>query len=359
MVSLSLQIQKHATIRSANQLPSQLKSISNRLNGAANGVTSLARHAHVPVYAKQPIYQQRCQQENSTKPPIVRRDFATAAALSPLKHAASKSAPACDLPPAKAIASIQKSVGGPDKSPVSSNHSITVNSAPPPAAARPAQQQANGTNGVQAPPRHAPTNGDAGSGTNGSLNGAPLPARGPPNGKGKGKGKGSAENDTFVKPKIDGRHTIGKRIPLSGKPQTNGKRKRGYSQTAHHEVLQRIPQRSHDKSHAAAQPKPASEAPKVKREWHAPDSLLYEYVCASDANSDELDVAPSTQSFWFDMPEENLLTREQRLETKRDNLRRQAFQYLQAQSFRNKSLAKMRIVSVAKALGKFRIERYK
>lgn len=96
-----------------------------------------------------------------------------------------------------------------------------------------------------------------------------------------------------------------------------------------------------------------------KKEWHAPETYIYDDLSSNGLN-DNFDITPCTQKFWFrDIPNENLLTREQWLETKRDNLRRQAFQYAEAQRFRSKILAKTRLIIVAQALTKFKNERYK
>lgn len=95
------------------------------------------------------------------------------------------------------------------------------------------------------------------------------------------------------------------------------------------------------------------------KEWHAPESYIYDDL-SSNGLYDNFDLSPCTQKFWFrDIPNENLLTREQRLESKRDNLRRQAFQYAESQSFRSKVMAKKRLITVAQALTKFKKERYR
>lgn len=155
-------------------------------------------------------------------------------------------------------------------------------------------------------------------------------------------------------------------------PAENGKRKRSYSQTSHHEALQRIPLKGGSSSttapaaaHGASASSGSSSkgAPKrAKREWHAPDSYIYDDFNGNDANDgvDDLDVGKVTQTHWFsDTHSEKLLTREQRIEMKRDNLRRQASQYAQALSFRSTTAAKRRLVAVIKTLAKFENERNK
>lgn len=162
----------------------------------------------------------------------------------------------------------------------------------------------------------------------------------------------------------------------NGKSQVNGKRKRSYSQTTPHEALQRIWQRPKESTAPTTQPslQPQTNAssdanvskesdPSAmktrKKEWHAPESYIYDDLCSDDVG-EELDVGSCTQAFWFrEIPNENLVTREQKLESKRDNLRRQAFQYAQAQNFRSKTLAKRRLITVTKALAKFQNERNK
>lgn len=98
---------------------------------------------------------------------------------------------------------------------------------------------------------------------------------------------------------------------------------------------------------------------RFQKEWHAPESYIYDDLSSNGLN-DNFDITPCTQKFWFrDIANENLLTREQRLETKRDNLRRQAFQYAEAQIFRSKVLAKKRLITVAQVLKKLKNERYR
>lgn len=104
-------------------------------------------------------------------------------------------------------------------------------------------------------------------------------------------------------------------------------------------------------------PHNTSKATKVKndREWHAPDSYIYEDLC-TEQHCDDIEVL--TQKCWYnDIPIQKSMTREQRLQQKRDMLRRQAYQLMQAQQFRSSALAKKRLVVVAKAINKFDNER--
>lgn len=99
---------------------------------------------------------------------------------------------------------------------------------------------------------------------------------------------------------------------------------------------------------------------RMDKEWHSPESYIYDDISSDTIADSSEHNATCMQTFWFrDLPNENLLTREQRLENKRDNLRRQAFQYAQAQHFRSTMLAKRRLLTVTKALAKFKNERNK
>lgn len=125
--------------------------------------------------------------------------------------------------------------------------------------------------------------------------------------------------------------------------------------------MQRIPSRSNSLGNSLTNNNTNSGKQiktKIGKEWHAPDSYVYDLAGPGALTVEQLEIAQCTQGFWFrDIPNENFLTREQRLEIKRDNLRRQAFQYAQAQHFRSTSLAKKRLMSVMKALTKFKNER--
>lgn len=104
-------------------------------------------------------------------------------------------------------------------------------------------------------------------------------------------------------------------------------------------------------------PHSTTKTTKVKndRDWHAPDSYIYEDLC-SDRRCDDIEVL--TQKCWYnDIPMQKGLPREQRLQQKRDMLRRQAYQLIQAQQFRSSALAKKRLVVVARAIKKFDKER--
>lgn len=441
------QIQKHTPIKSANQLPnSQLKHLSssnqsNRLsNGTTNGSTLHNRQQHVPIYAKQPVYQQQHPPPPTPQPKVSENGARVAklattktqSALLPIENHVTESfgfiangtiakstvtptnngnakhslqSIASSLPPHKQ----QQSAATAAKKQNSLNHSSLTNS---PAAAATQKSASKVSSPLFAPIQSAnnaklkinvlqrspsspnpesksnnhrlqsnhsyaidetiPRNAVAAESTISTsikqefndLLSHPTPIR-PTNGVGKGKKqtKAASNANTFVKPKAEPKHSIGKKLSFSGKVQpSNGKRKRSYSQTSHHEALQRIPSRQQSQQNGVGvcTKKTPQLSAKVKREWHAPDSILFDFNSLHDVNHDEYDVGPCSQAFWFrDIPNENLLTREQRLEMKRDNLRRQATQYAQAQTFRNKRLAKLRLLSVTNALNKFKKERNK
>lgn len=444
LVCFFFQIQKHTPIKSANQLPNNhpkhlsSSNQSNRLsNGTTNGSTPHNRQQHVPIYAKQPVYQQQ-QHPSPTQPKLSENGakvakFATAKAQSaslPIENQATQSAGfianvtiatstvtpmnngnakhsiqsiASSLPPHKQQQSAAKKQN-------SLNHSSSTNSLAAAATQKSASkvssslfapiQSANNAKVKNNALHRSPSSSDpelksdnhrlqnnhsyaidettprnvvvADSTISPSIKpefndllSHPTPIR-PTNGVGKGKKqtKAASNANAFAKPKAEPKHSIGKKLSLSGKVQpSNGKRKRSYSQTSHHEALQRIParQQPQQQNGVGVDTKKAPQVlAKVKREWHAPDSILFDFNSPHDVNHDEYDVGPCSQAFWFrDIPNENLLTREQRLEMKRDNLRRQATQYAQAQTFRNKRLAKLRLLSVTNALNKFKIERNK
>lgn len=134
-------------------------------------------------------------------------------------------------------------------------------------------------------------------------------------------------------------------------------------------------------THYASNTAEISSGKRMDKEWHSPESYIYDDISITDptfaadcgvsggngggcnyyaGGNGSTEFASCMQTFWFrDIPNENLLTREQRLENKRDNLRRQAFQYAQAQHFRSTILAKRRLITVTKALAKFKNERNK
>lgn len=441
----TLQIQKHTPIKSANQLPNnQLKHLSssnqsNRLsNGTTNGATAHNRQPHVPIYAKQPVYQQQQQQphpkgsENGTKVakfataktqsatlpvekhtkdscasivtstptptnngnakhplqsiasslPPHKKQLSTAAAKkqNSLNHssltnslAAVATQKAAPIVPSSLFAPIQ-SVNQSKLKPLGENHTALHRSSSSPSA-----ESKTGNN--RGPSDDTiPRNSNAVESTISpsiknkfnDLLSHPTPVR-PTNGVGKGKKqtKVASNGNAFAKPKAEPKQSIGKKLSLSGKiPPSNGKRKRSYSQTSHHEALQRIPPRQQQQQQQQLILKQSQQqngvdtkkqqpvVTKVKREWHAPDSIFFDFKCSYDVNHDENDVGSCSQAFWFrDIPNANLLTREQRIEMKRDNLRRQATQYHQAQTFRNRKLAKLRLLSVTNALNKFKNDR--
>lgn len=129
-----------------------------------------------------------------------------------------------------------------------------------------------------------------------------------------------------------------------------------------HDSLKRLPLKSNENGSSNV---PSNNAEKLSgkrmdKEWHSPESYIYDDISTDSAVADYGEFTSCMQTFWFrDIPNENLLTREQRLENKRDNLRRQAFQYAQAQHFRSTILAKRRLITVTKALAKFKNERDK
>lgn len=129
-------------------------------------------------------------------------------------------------------------------------------------------------------------------------------------------------------------------------------RKCGTNQIVHHESLQRLPLHAtemiNDPTTTANATVPttngithysAATAAAIvgkqstiagNKEWHSPESYIYDEINAANATSEYPEQMPCMQTFWFrDLPNGNLLTREQRLENKRDNLRRQAVQYAQ------------------------------
>lgn len=460
------QIQKHTSIKSANQLPNnQLKhhsssNQSNRLsNGMPNGSTPHNRQQHVPIYAKkQPVYQQQHLsvappptlspssqpklQENGTKvvkfattktqsaPLPIENHTATsdgfianvtiAASMNNGNAMHSIQSIASSLPPHKQ----QQHQSTAGKKQNNLNHSSSTNSPTAASAQKPATPNVSSSlfapiqsvnrskskslgENYNAPLLHRSTSTSSPDSESSKSNNHrlhsnnsyaidettqrnavvaestistsiknefndllshPTPIR-PTNGVGKGKKqtKAASNANAFAKPKAEPKQSIGKKLSLSGKAQpSNGKRKRSYSQTSHHEALQRIPSRQQPQSSQQQQQngvdtkKQEQLVTKVKREWHAPELISFDFKSPYDVNHDEYEVGSCSQAFWFrDIPNENLLTREQRLEMKRDNLRRQATQYAQAQTFRNRRLAKLRLLSVTNALNKFKNERNK
>lgn len=94
---------------------------------------------------------------------------------------------------------------------------------------------------------------------------------------------------------------------------------------------------------------------KDEREWHAPNSYIYEDL-STENRGNEIEML--TQKCWYtDIPINKHMTREQRLQHKRDMLRRQAYQCMQSQHFRSTILARKRLMVVSKAVHKFDKER--
>lgn len=426
--SLSSKIQKLTPIKSANQLPNQSKHLGssvNRLNGTSNGLSSHHQTQHVPIYAKQPVYQQqRFHQNQSQTIKLAKQQLALSTAPSTeelILPAAAKTIIAKEnrtkqlqLALSPSHPPLNQSIK--PKQQINSNHSNATNtvsplittstsiSTPPPtitastfAPIKPHPNQNNFQQnqlklkslGISVPQRITSKQQQ----NNHKTSALPIPSNqlitgettnlklekcddtipvgingnsvkyqtplAPTNGVGKGKRNSNTNVKLITKPKTESKNLSGKKLSFSGKSQPIAKSKRSYSESSHHEALQRIPIRFHKLNGNAVVQKAV--IPKIKREWHAPESFLFDCAAgASDLNNDQLDILSCTQAFWFrDIPNENLLTREQRLETKRDNLRRQAFQYAQAQNFRSTNLAKRRLLSITKALSKFKLERNK
>lgn len=150
---------------------------------------------------------------------------------------------------------------------------------------------------------------------------------------------------------VGGKHAIC--LPVDGGNGISTSRKSIMNQIVHHESLQRLPLHANEINDdatnvtvstngiincSAAAVVKASVAAAItgkqningNREWHSPESYIYDEISAADATSECFERMSCMQTFWFrDLPNGNLLTREQRLENKRDILRRQAVQYAQ------------------------------
>lgn len=404
------QIQK--STKSANTLPS--RHASSRYNGHAsigNG-HGLPNSHHTPIYAKQPIYQQ---QQHQQQPPQQQHPQQSQQRATPHQTKLTKQT---SLPPPPLYSTAKIKIEQPK--PVHNtnlNHSIAPfatsnNNTPNNTSILVASTQTNNQQQQQQLQQQQPkqiksqqkasfkqfnSNGvGIGSGQHGSqssntgsssiplqkskndvnfdstqsINGmsssttatnSPAPTA---NGVGKGKKISASSNarTTFAKPKSEQKIFVGKRLTTIAKAQSIGKTKRSFSQSSYHEPLQRIPSRTNTIGNSLTinnnSGKGKSVKAKIVRDWHAPDSYIYDLTGPGALTVDQLEISQCTQAFWFrDIPNENFLTREQRLEIKRDNLRRQAFQYAQAQNFRSPSLAKKRLMSVIKALTKFKNER--
>ncbi|GAB0087626.1 hypothetical protein DMENIID0001_019550 [Sergentomyia squamirostris] len=126
--------------------------------------------------------------------------------------------------------------------------------------------------------------------------------------------------------------------------------KRSYSQTTHHEALQRIP---------AADVKPVEGLNTV---WHAPESYIFDLDtpgCRTPSVVDQ-ELILCAQKHWFLEylpPTMSLMTREQQLDQKAAHLRRKAIQYARAMKQRNLSVAKKRLQCIHQALDKSRGQR--
>lgn len=164
----------------------------------------------------------------------------------------------------------------------------------------------------------------------------------------------ASSSNTFVRPKVETKVFIaGKKS--TGKSQT----KRSYSQSSHHEALQRIPSRAAGSSTSLALDAAANLSHHVIRkrtEWHAPGTFIYEYADPGCMSDDQVDLYATAQNVWYKNDSSTLPTREQKLENKLNQLRRQAFQFAEAQSFRSTNFAKRRLVAVANALRKTKNE---
>lgn len=177
------------------------------------------------------------------------------------------------------------------------------------------------------------------------------------NGK-KPKSKSSAAaTQVFARPKVESK-ALQKKSGNTGKSQQYARQKRSYSQSSHHEPLQRISSRASNitTSSISLPTMPSCNVShhiiRSNSEWHSPDTYIFDYAgLGAVPSSDQLDLEASAQNSWFSSSERNnVMGREQCLEMKRNLLRRQAYQYSQAQSFRSTHKAKQRVIAVSKAL---------
>ncbi|XP_037026059.1 uncharacterized protein LOC119067282 isoform X3 [Bradysia coprophila] len=145
-------------------------------------------------------------------------------------------------------------------------------------------------------------------------------------------GKKNSSAQIFARPKVEAKAFVAIK-KSTGKSQSVTRVKRSYSQSSHHEALQRI------------------SAPKVPSEWHAPDTYVFDYAGPGSLPVSQIELMPFTQNIWHQSLV-NATGREQRLEEKRNCLRRQAYQLEQAQKFRHTSDSKKRLVEVVKTLQK-------
>lgn len=142
-------------------------------------------------------------------------------------------------------------------------------------------------------------------------------------------------------------------LPGDGSKGVGNSRKCVTNQIVHHESLQRLPLHATEMNNDPTRTANATIATTNgitqcsvsaaivgkqstigNREWQSPESYIYDEINAANATSEYPEQMSCMQTFWFrDLPNGNLLTREQRLENKRDNLRRQAVQYAQVLQF--------------------------
>lgn len=148
-------------------------------------------------------------------------------------------------------------------------------------------------------------------------------------------GKKNSSAQIFARPKVEAKAFVAIK-KSTGKSQSVTRVKRSYSQSSHHEALQRI------------------SAPKAPTEWHAPDTYVFDYAGPGSLPVSQIELMPFTQNVWH-QSQVNAAGREQRLEEKRNCLRRQAYQLEQAQKFRHTSDSKKRLVEVVKTLQKPKI----
>ncbi|KAJ6639125.1 INO80 complex subunit D [Pseudolycoriella hygida] len=143
-------------------------------------------------------------------------------------------------------------------------------------------------------------------------------------------GSKNTSAQVFVRPKVEAKAFVTVK-KSTGKSQSVTRVKRSYSQSSHHEALQRI------------------SAPKSSNEWHAPDAYVFDYAGPGSLPLSQVELMPFTQNIWH-QSSVNTTSREQRLEEKKNYLRRQAYQLEQAQKFRHTRDSKKRLVEVAKTL---------
>lgn len=225
-------------------------------------------------------------------------------------------------------------------------------------------------------------------------------------------------------PKIQGKGRPPQDRPSTAKTSQNqhgttGKRmKRSYSRSSHHETLERIPsattpglqvkEEQEDSCESKAQPAtvrlskwkpPGAIAVRMNREWHAPDSYIFDICTPGSVSYSTFSRAPCVQDVWFneiyestemdteaaaamlggmrprkvgrkssngdqsgklllnlqrnrDGGELKKLGRDERLELKRALLRRKTVQYWNGQKLRSNLVAKKRFRDVQKMLSK-------